>query len=183
MISKLCLNSVPRRIFSKLMENCKAQKLSARCLASEASDSANPPSPKPSSQRKCCHHGGGAHHNNHRNNSGLIGCPKWMLKTLSKSESINERTIMFLCFGNKHLSYSLLAQKILNRLLGFANKRSKQYKNPSMFWVQCFTTLRNILYWACDWLYKNIILSMNEMNEKGWFVSIIGLPIFDSSLI
>ena len=69
MISNLRLNSVHRRLFSKLMENCKAQKMSARCLASETADSASPPSPKPTAQRKCCHHGGG-HHNNHRNNSG-----------------------------------------------------------------------------------------------------------------
>ena len=51
--------------------SCKAQKISARSLASEASDSAGPSSPKPTSQRKCCHHGGGGHHNSHRNNSGV----------------------------------------------------------------------------------------------------------------
>lgn len=49
--------------------SCKAAKTTTRSLASEASDSAGPPSPKPGPQRKCCHHGGGNHHNNHKGGS------------------------------------------------------------------------------------------------------------------
>jgi len=66
-----CLKLMEMETNNSSASSCKAQKTSARSLASEASDSAAPSSPKPASQRKCCHHSSGSHHNSQRNNSGV----------------------------------------------------------------------------------------------------------------